>query len=192
MRTIIVTGYARSGTSLTAGILHHLGVNMGDQKTWRVADEANEKGYFENSEFVMANHLILNEDKLSNFKKIVDKHKSELWGMKDPRFIETWEHWKPFIENPMFIVCDRKNESVAESVCFRDDGTYSEKKEYDDVIKDIRSYKRKIYKTIKDYPRLYVDFDRYFKDKGQIKDIADFVGVPYKDIDLVDSNLKHF
>lgn len=187
MRTIIVTGYHRSGTSLTAGILHHLGVDMGSN--WREEDEANEKGYFENKDFVKANQAILEEGKVPDLEKIVDKHKSELWGAKDPRFLDTWEHWD--FPNPHIIVCMRAIDSIAKSVCYRDDGRFSKAKKYDDVVEDIARY-QKNFRKIKGYPTLYVQYEDYFKDDKQIRKIAKFVGVRYKKVDLVDPNLKHF
>ena len=45
-QTVVILGMHRSGTSLTAGILHLLGVNMGDRLL--PADKFNAQGYFEN------------------------------------------------------------------------------------------------------------------------------------------------
>ena len=191
MRSIIVIGYARSGTSLTAGVLHELGVDMGDKRVWRKTDEANEKGYFENSQFVRANQAILETGKVPDLQKVVDKNKGEIWGAKDPRFLQTWEHWEPYIENPHFIFCMRRIGSIAESVCSRDNGKYSPEKVYNDVIADVYNYYHLIAK-IKGFPFLSVQYEDYFDNDKQIKKIAKFIGLPYKDIDLPDINLKHF
>ena len=48
--TLIVTGMHRSGTSLTASFLQTLGVNVGDRLY--EADRANQKGYFEDVDFL--------------------------------------------------------------------------------------------------------------------------------------------
>ena len=191
MRSIIVIGYARSGTSLTAGVLHELGVDMGDKRVWRKTDEANEKGYFENSQFVRANQAILEKGKVPDLQKVVDKNKGEIWGAKDPRFLHTWSYWEPHIENPMFILCLRDFDSIAKSVCSRDNGKYGPKKEYGYVVEDIIIYYMSVIK-LKDFPLLTIHYENYFKDEKQIKNIAEFVGLPYKDIDLPDINLKHF
>lgn len=190
MRSIIVIGYARSGTSLTAGILHHLGVDMGDKRVWRKTDEANEKGYFENSQFVRANQSILEKGKVPDIESLVAKQKGT-WGAKDPRFLETWEYWEPYIENPYFIFCLRNIDSIARSVCSRDDGRFGLKKEYEPVIEDIHRYYRLLPK-LKGFPILHVQYEDYFKDDTQVKAIAKFVGLSYKNIDLPNINLKHF
>ena len=52
-RTVVaVAGLARSGTSCTAGMIHHLGVSMGLQL--RPADERNPRGYFEDDVLLWA------------------------------------------------------------------------------------------------------------------------------------------
>ena len=50
---IIVLGMHRSGTSLIAGVLHEMGVNMGSNLM--KADEYNPKGYFEDIEIYKFN-----------------------------------------------------------------------------------------------------------------------------------------
>lgn len=49
-KCILVLGLPRSGTSMIAGILHHLGVFMGNQLT--PADKRNPNGFFENLHFI--------------------------------------------------------------------------------------------------------------------------------------------
>ena len=93
MRSIIVIGYHRSGTSYVASILDHLGVDMGINRS-RDPDRGNPEGYFENSEFVRANQRLLEKGEMPNIKKIYTKNKGELWGAKDPRFIDTLKIWK--------------------------------------------------------------------------------------------------
>lgn len=45
----LVFGQPRSGTSLTAGLVHHHGINMGEM--FAPAEEMNPKGFFEDQEF---------------------------------------------------------------------------------------------------------------------------------------------
>ncbi len=56
-KTIVVLGAHRSGTSVTAGLLHLLGVCMGPRL--READDKNPSGYFEDKEFLALNDDIL-------------------------------------------------------------------------------------------------------------------------------------
>lgn len=184
MKSIIVIGYGRSGTSLTSDILHQLGVNMGPPRSWRPADSANQKGYFENTAFVRANQSILEQNRTPDLRSIVEAYQSDLWGCKDPRFLWTWGEWEPFIKNPHFIICRRRPSSIAKSLEFYDG------KEPAKFIKEIKAYYRKA-KRIK-YKKLEIYYEDYFKSDENIKKIAKFVGVPYKKIDAPDITLKHF
>ena len=184
MRSIIVTGYARSGTSYVASVLNHLGVNMGSK--WRPADEANEAGYFENQELVIANQMVLEKNKTPDFKKIVKRHQTELWGAKDPRFLYTMKYWKKYLDNPIIIIVLRNPVSIAKSVCFRDNGKYSPKKEFEDVMNSIFEYYGRI-------PRLfcYPHFFYSFEDRPD-RELAEFLNIEWKEHKLYQPNLKHF
>lgn len=76
-RGIFVVGTGRSGTSMAAGVCHHLGVNMGD--TLMHANQWNQYGYFEDMEF----HVLLQSEDIDEAKKLV-KSKLRLWGVKNP------------------------------------------------------------------------------------------------------------
>jgi len=57
MKTVVVLGMHRSGTSAMAGALHHMGIHMGDRLLG--PGTGNEKGHFENIQFIFLNHIIL-------------------------------------------------------------------------------------------------------------------------------------
>lgn len=132
-KTIIILGMHRSGTSMVAGVLNILGVNMG--KNLIGPDWSNPLGHFENIEFVRLNDEILKEaggswdnppkreeiltqkGKFSlQIKNLIEKEKSEIWGWKDPRTSLTIELYLPYLENPYFIVCYRDSEKIAHSL----------------------------------------------------------------------------
>lgn len=184
MRSIIVTGYDRSGTSYVASVLDHLGVNMGSN--WRKADEANEAGYFENQSFVEANQAILERGETPDFNKIYNKYKTEIWGCKDPRFVHTMKYWKHIFEEPHIVIVLRNPVAIAKSVCFRDNGKYSPKKEFEHVMEDIFEYYTKI-------PRLlcFPHFFYSFEDRPD-RELAEFLGLEWKEHKLYKPNLKHF
>ncbi|HEC68495.1 MAG TPA: glycosyltransferase [Candidatus Desulfofervidus auxilii] len=136
-KSIIVLGMHRSGTSMTAGVLHRLGVNMG--KNLMKGNWANPLGYFENLEFVRLNDRILQaaggswndppgrekilaqkEKFSSEIYNLIQKEKSEIWGWKDPRTTLTIELFLPYLENPYFLICYRNPLSIAESLKRRD------------------------------------------------------------------------
>jgi hypothetical protein len=105
-------GCYRTGTSAVAGILHHLGVNMG--KGFQEPNHANPKGYFEDSEFLAVNAKIYEavnlmehiDRRIGMFESKEEFHalcrqreiKSAqpqcrpIWGFKDPRFCVIAKH----------------------------------------------------------------------------------------------------
>jgi len=107
-RGVLVLGLHRGGTSAIAGVLHHLGVFMGDDLL--PANEHNPRGYFEDRKFMeMHDRFIgdwseprLNLDDsglLLEYAALIEEHGAghEVWGIKDPRlcfalpaFFEAW------------------------------------------------------------------------------------------------------
>lgn len=125
---IIVLGSHRSGTSAVAGILHHLGVYMGDN--FQEPNDANPKGYWEDPEFSEVNEHIYDSLKgsphesrplppgalndrnksLNHWYYLMEKRNKDhcVWGFKDPKFsliakhvmkcVSTWP-----VEGPRFL-----------------------------------------------------------------------------------------
>ena len=133
MKTIIVLGMHRSGTSLTAGILNALGVHLGEKLIGATA--SNPIGHFENAEFVELNDTLLlaaNGDaahppRLSELEAVRDRFaqkiqrliarsERDLWGWKDPRTSLTISLYLPFLQNPYVVLCKRDPIQVAESL----------------------------------------------------------------------------
>jgi len=129
---IVVTGMHRSGTSAVAGMLHGAGVFMGEKLIG--PDRSNPKGHFEDVEVKKINDAILAEsggawDDPPDRYVVSDQTKEwikefisqrcadhDVWGMKDPRLMLTWEFWVPFLNEPKMIVCDRQIEFIARSL----------------------------------------------------------------------------
>lgn len=129
----------RSGSSATAGVMHHLGIHMGDKLL--PATEYNAKGHFEDSEFVTINEEILRAAKgswynppvrekiknlqfpTSKLQAFVAKHEKPVWGLKDPRTLLTYELWKPFLEEVAditYVFVHRPYEASIKSLARRD------------------------------------------------------------------------
>jgi len=105
----MVIGCHRSGTSLVAGILHKLGVHMGDNLLG--AFKSNPRGHFEDIPIIHINDDILaaNETKwhktlpvtqcpekiYSRLMAYIEKRKGRgyPWGIKDPRLVITHDIW---------------------------------------------------------------------------------------------------
>ena len=137
-KIVVVLGMHRSGTSMIAGGLSKIGINMGKRMLGRTP--SNPLGHFEDEDFYNLNRKILdftggnwrnppNEENIlaqkDKFKKeIVDlifiKNREKYWGWKDPRTSLTIQLYFPYLKNPYFIVCHRQAKAVAESLLQRD------------------------------------------------------------------------
>jgi hypothetical protein len=132
----------RSGSSATAGVMHLLGIHMGD--TLLQATKHNQKGHYENVEFVQLNQEILKsvnstwnkppsqekiaETKLSvaKIRTFIEKNMKPIWGLKDPRTLLTFELWKPYLEEVTditYVFVHRPFESSVRSLASRDRNT---------------------------------------------------------------------
>ncbi len=134
-KTFIVLGMHRSATSLVAGGLKRMGVNMGNKLLG--ADESNLFGHFEDKKFMELNKKILRKaggswdnppaeaniikagkELLKEIKELTNK--IGLWGWKDPRTTLTIKCYLPYLENPHFICCFREPSEVAKSLRIRE------------------------------------------------------------------------
>lgn len=123
----------RSGSSATAGVLHHLDVNMGDKLLH--ADQSNPKGHFENVDYVSINNLILHLNggswrnppqnkilQISNhleeqIQAFLSTHVKPVWGLKDPRSLLTLEIWKPYLDKASSVTYIFVHRPFEASVC---------------------------------------------------------------------------
>jgi len=132
---VVVLGMHRSGTSLVAGLLQRLGVNMGTR--FREPDRHNPTGYFEDLDWRDLNKEILQltgcswyqpptkeqilavrERVGSGIRALVDARNStgQLWGWKDPRTCLTVELIHPHLSNPLYINVSRDRKAVVASL----------------------------------------------------------------------------
>jgi hypothetical protein len=110
----LVLSLHRSGSSATAGVLHHLGVHMGDNLL--DANYSNPKGHFENIDFLNINEKILDSVgakwstpplretiissnfPISEIRSFLHAQVKPIWGLKDPRTTLTFDIWKSHLE----------------------------------------------------------------------------------------------
>lgn len=134
-KTVVVLGAARSGTSVTAGILEALGVDMGTVGSSR---KWNPKGSFEDKDFQKLNRdifrmveqsksywdpptqrQIMEQQSLaaSRIQSLVAEKSSgkSLWGWKNPRAVLTMELYLPYLINPHFVTVLRDPLATAKS-----------------------------------------------------------------------------
>ncbi|MCG3226960.1 MAG: sulfotransferase [Candidatus Heimdallarchaeota archaeon] len=139
MKTVIILTQPRSGSSLLAGILHKLGVSMGDNEEELIAKSHDNKyGSYEDQDFQVLHHRLLFKAKIlirypnrlkedeSRIKKAVEKYEDrlvalirkkerKLWGWKDAVLIYTIPYFEKHLKNPYYIFLNRPPESVANS-----------------------------------------------------------------------------
>jgi hypothetical protein len=129
-RLFVLFGLHRSGSSATAGIIHFLGADMGQNE-----------GLFENLDFVLINDEILwshgsawdnppAQGKLSptiyltqRMEHFLSTHKEPVWGLKDPRLLLTFQLWESFLKvrkEVTYVFIHRPFVSSVKSLSFRD------------------------------------------------------------------------
>lgn len=139
---VIVAGMHRSGTSLTAGLLARLGIDLGRELV--PADRANPRGYFEDVELVRFHQRIFaktlpqgsgghadwgwtptavarSADALpwkSDAEAIVARRVAtgRPWGFKDPRATVLLDFWHPLLPAPAYVAVYREPSLVADSM----------------------------------------------------------------------------
>jgi hypothetical protein len=127
----------RSGTSMVAGVLHHLGVDLGEDLPGKQV--SNPLGHYEDGDFLQLNERILASaggswDRPPDSEAILSQgaifqeeiqaliasrkaHNQERpWGWKDPRTSIVAELYLPYLENPHLIWCLRPPHDIAASL----------------------------------------------------------------------------
>jgi len=211
-KTVIVLGMHRSGTSLVAGILNKLDINMGKYQI--KADSSNKKGHYENIIIKYLNEKILtraggswkNPPQLSDIiragkgmkkqiRRIIKIEESVYWGWKDPRTVLTLPLFIGHLKNPHFIICERDDEEIAYSLCRRNNFNIQEAKEL------IRTYKNQLNKFVNktSFPVLRIPFNDFFEKSSEIlKKISEFLDIeinPTKKkeiLNFIDPELRTF
>ena len=213
-RCILVIGTHRTGTSLVAGILHHLGVNMGDEM--KPAHPTNPAGHFEDMDFLTLNDKVVGNWRaptidyvsptdLHTYEMLVENKTSPLWGIKDPRLCITAKWVLPYLEKygnqVKILVTHRQSAATYSSLRARNPISMEEAK----IITGLYLRARKRFLSSIELERLHVQFED-LTDIPQVLDghfnnIVDFVfeGLPRPDeqkianaIHFIDPDLRHY
>jgi len=139
MKTVTILTIARSGSSLLAGILQRLGVNMGSERDMVLGTHLNKYGSHENQDFISFSVNILfdvgilldfmkrlddYEEKMTviaekyrpQFKELLNQYASDLWGFKEASLIYYLPYLHNEIKNPYYIHLIRNYDSTANSL----------------------------------------------------------------------------
>ncbi len=177
---------ARCGTSVTAGILQNLGIDMGKKEE---PNTNNPKGSLEDSDFAKLNEeffSLAKEDQtgLPQHNQIIQlKEKfgkkienlitrksqgSSLWGWKSPASSLTIELFLPYLKNPHFVIVFRNPLHAAKSI------TAPTSKAHDmpleQAIQTISTFNKELINFISRHPtlpKIYVTFEDIIKNQYQ-------------------------
>jgi len=199
-KTVVVVGPARSGTSLIAGILYLMGVDMGQEPN---PSPSNPKGDFEDDDFRELNRAIYDtaragsgywtppyfqeiqevepefSDRVKNLVSKKREASGSIWGWKNPWNVLTIPLYIPHLENPYIITVFRDPMSVARSAV-RHTEKY-EKVPLDEAervtvgyFKALRSFVNKY----RDYPICKVVFEDIMQNpEREVSRISSFLGI---------------
>ena len=125
-RTLIVMGMPSGGTSMTAGTLSLLGIDMGEKVG---------PGNIEDQEFLKLVEELQplyseagepDQDKFERLRALVEKRNAEkpVWGWKDPHSINYIAQLMPVLRNPHFLVICRDHMAAAQTIKLRSGADY--------------------------------------------------------------------
>jgi hypothetical protein len=98
-KTVMVLGVERGGTSMVAGILRGLGVNMGDRAGFNHEDPQ-----------------FLTDDPEILLKRIQNRNRqAEVWGFKIPKQVQLMDFFEKNLRNPHYVIVFRNLLAIADS-----------------------------------------------------------------------------
>ena len=178
MSCVIVLGLYRSGTSAVAGVLHHLGVMMGER--FDEPSTANPKGYFEDLDFKDFHKQIMegkdvDEDYVNLIKAREAKY--DLWGVKDPQLCSLLPKLTENLSVDHYLInVERPINEVADSLVRQLGQNYDGWKDLMERYKQVKSDNLEIYLG----PILTVNFSELISDtKKVVNDISVFLNLEF-------------
>jgi len=166
-------GCFRSGTSAVAGVLHHLGVFMGD--VFDQPNKNNPKGFWEDLEFKKILNQYENCDtSASEFCKVLVEQRisqHEIWGFKDPLICNHLGQFN-FIDSKL-IVCRRSVEDIASSM-----GRAIGVSDRTVFIPLAEHYVKKLNQSLKEYTGPILEVHKTDSMLQILEPICEFVGLP--------------
>jgi hypothetical protein len=194
---ICVLGMHRSGTSLVAGILRLLGVDLGPDEEFLPPDPNNQSGYFELAELVEINDEILAHhggswdqlpqlppgwEQSDEIAQIRDRARrllgrrfagSRTWAWKDPRTCITLPFWQRLAPGLRYVICLRNPIDIARSLRSRE----GEERTLEDHVRDWLAHTASALVYTADRPRIVVHYERFFQDaEYEVRRLAAFLG----------------
>ncbi len=164
-KTVMVLGVERGGTSMVAGMLRALGVNMGERVGFNHEDPR-----------FLADDLAV----LGQRIKVRNKE-ADVWGFKVPKLVQHLDFFESNLRNPYYVIVYRNMLSVADSWLQRGGGTV-----FDVVDRTLGYYTRIIEHCKKtSRPVLMLNYERAVgSDEGRnetVRALGDFLSIDVDD-----------
>jgi hypothetical protein len=194
---VCVLGMHRSGTSLVAGILRQLGVDLGPDEELLPSDPNNQSGYFELAELVEVNDDILAHhggswdelpelppgwEQSDELAQIRDRARRLLgrrfaasgeWAWKDPRTCITLPFWQRLVPGLRYVICVRNPVDIARSLRSRE----GEERTLEEYVLDWLRHTASALVYTAHRPRIVVHYERFFEDaEHEVRRLAQFLG----------------
>lgn len=201
MKTVIVLGVGRCGSSMIAHILHTLGIYIGP--TFIEANEYNKNGYWEDSTIMSIHEKMLKsigrgwwnppktieevynvpEALLNQLFLIFDRRMNQAqelgkicWGWKDPRTHWLLPIYNHNLVNSHYIFIHRDPCSIAKSVFYRDKKIV---KTFDNTMNIVRDHYNQLGRLYDhSYPHLHISYREVLAEPRKIVcQIDDFLNI---------------
>ena len=183
-KTLVVMGVARSGTSMVAIVLHHLGVNMGIGRDDVIYERPDVYAKLENK-------------KMGMFKKFVEQQNNtfSLWGWKRPKSIEYVRRFESIIRNPHYVIPFRDLLAIATRNNLTVDANVQEnlfqvyRNDYRKVIRFLHRNKK---------PTFLFSYEKAITDPNTfVRRLAEFIGIDseeniFKAINAIQPNQEEY
>jgi hypothetical protein len=194
---ICVLGMHRSGTSLVAGILRLLDVDLGPDEDFLPPDSNNQSGYFELADLVEINNEILAHyggswdelpelppdwERSEELAALHDRARRALarrfaaspqWAWKDPRTCITMPFWQRLSPGLRYVICLRNPVDIAHSLRARE----GEERPLEEHVLDWLRHTASALVYTADRPRLLVRYERFFDNaEHEVRRLAGFLG----------------
>ncbi len=195
MKSIVVMGNARSGTSMTAGLLSILGVNMGELPVEKMENNwviQNPKGAFENPDFIKLTsemhkdwadgmgYISIKEKYDQRIKETIGANEKTFWGFKSAAVAPFLNMFVKNMGNPHIVTVIRNVIHNTQSWIVHMRDVFGTNVEFNKALKKMTENQDIIAKTVvgSPHPNIFVTYEDLKKDSWiEAQRLAKFIGV---------------
>ncbi|MGN6647013.1 MAG: capsular polysaccharide synthesis protein [Cytophaga sp.] len=194
VKTIILVGMQGSGLSLTASLLQHSGLNVGEELMRAGAGIT--RGRYESLDFYNFHRKLLKKLNLdpdgwdltdiripdkayeNEAREIIEVNKTNLWGWKDPRTILFLDLWAKLIPDACFLFIYRSPVEVADSLYRKG------------VNPVLETHPEKVFDAWLYFNRLMLEYHERFNDRSLLLHANSFVHGYAECIQMINEKLE--